>query len=455
MGLSGGYRGNLGLNSFKAILYLAVLLAAGLLSACEEENVYVPPPPPAVSVAQPLQQTVTEYLEFTGTTVAVESVEVRARVAGILKSMHFKPGTRIEQGDLLFVIDPKEYQADLNAAQAELDSARALLKQADIELERAQVLFAKDAVAEVMVVEWRTERNVRRAAVKEAQARVERTELNLGYTQVTAPIDGRVARNMVDPGNLVGEGEATLLTTIKDYDPMFVYFDLNERDLLRVMEIYRARAQERGFDPRSDTTRDVDLRLYLGLSNEEGYPHEGVVDFAESGVDAGTGTLQVRGVFANEEMPPVLVPGLFTRVRMPIQERPDALLVSERAIGADQEGRYLLVVNDDKEVEKRPIRIGQLVDGLHVIEDGLDAGEWVIVNGLQRARQGATVAPEEIEMTSLTISALRDAAQARTEEASATARDASATTEDVDDTGAEPASEAESAAGSDGQAETP
>ncbi len=435
------------LNMFKAISCLGGLLAAGLLSACEEENAYVPPPAPAVSIAQPLQQTVTEYLEFTGTTVAVESVEVRARVPGFLESMHFKPGTRIKQGDLLFVIDPREYEADLSAAKAEQNSARALVKQAETELKRAEILFKRKAGTEVKVVEWRTERDVRRAAVKEKQARVARAELNLGYTQVAAPIGGRVARNLVDPGNLVGVAEATLLTTITRYDPMFVYFDLNERDLLRVLEIFRARVKERGLDPRSDTARDAELPLYLGLSNEAGYPHEGLIDFAESGVDAGTGTLQVRGVFANESTPPVLIPGLFARVRMPIQERAGALLVSERAIGSDQEGRYLLVVNSDKVVEKRPVRTGQLEDGLQVIEAGLEPGEWVVVNGLQRARQGATVAPEEIEMTSFIISALRAAAPARTDEATA------AGGEDTAEARVESA--AETAAKSDGQTETP
>ena len=394
----------------KLVLVLAILAALWLITGCEQKNTYVEPPPPKVTTAQPLQQEVIDYLEFTGTTRAYEEVEVRARVAGFLQSMHFTPGTLVEKGDQLFVIDPREYRAALNAAQGELDSAKAQLQRAETEYARAQRLFKQKAGAEKNVVQWRGERDMAMAAVAMAKARVERARLDLDYTKVTSPIAGRVGRNLVDVGNLVGEGEPTLLTTITRYDPMYVYFNLNERDLLKVMAMYRQRVQEKGLDTDKGPGREADIPLFLGLADEEGYPHKGKLDFAESSVDPGTGTLRLRGMFPNPGMPPVLLPGLFTRLRMPIDEREDALLVTERALGTDQGGRYLLAVNSENVVEKRLIRMGQLVDGLRVIEEGLQPGDWVIVNGLQRARPGAKVDPERTDMRSLTASALKAAA---------------------------------------------
>ena len=396
--------------SFRAA---AVLWSIWTLVACGQKNEYVEPPPPKVTVAKPLQQDVIDYLEFTGTTHAFEKVEVRARVAGFLQNMHFIPGTRVEKGDLLFEIDPREYQALLNAAQAELSSANAQLNRAETEFARSQKLFKQKAGAEKDVVKWRGERDIARAAVLRAQAKVQRAELDLGYTQVAAPISGRVGRNLVDTGNLVGEGEPTLLTTVTRFDPIYAYFNLNERDLLRVMAIYRQRVNEKGLDPEKESDANAEISLFLGLANEEGYPHQGIADFAESGVDTGTGTLQLRGIFQNPGNPKVLLPGLFARLRMPVNKRDNALLVSERAIGADQGGNYLLAVTNENVVEKRPIRVGQLVDGLRVIEEGLQPGESVVVKGVQRARPGAKVDPEQIDMKTLTASVINTAAEAK------------------------------------------
>jgi len=394
---------------FQALTILSIL---GLVTACDSQrNEYVEPPPPKVTTAQPLEQEVIDYLEFTGTTRAFEEVEVRARVAGFLQSMKFTPGTKVEKGDLLFVIDPREYQAVLNAARAELGSAEAKLKRAQTEFIRAEKLFKQKAGAEKNVVEWRGERDIAKAAVTRAKAKVEKAGLALSYTKVTAPITGRVSRNLVDMGNLVGEGEPTLLTKVTRYDTMYAYFNLNERDLLMVMAKFRKRVEEKGLDPDKDSGAEADIPLFLGLTNEKGYPHKGTLDYAESGVDTGTGTIELRGVFPNPA-PVVLYPGLFTRLRMPIDEQKNALLVTERAIGADQGGRYLLAVNSENVVEKRPIRMGRLVDGLRVIKEGVQPGEWVVVNGLQRARPGAKVDPVQTDMNTLTASALKAATPA-------------------------------------------
>ena len=331
--------------------------------------------------------------------------------------MHFAPGTRVDLRDLLFVIDPREYQAEYSAAKAELTAAQAQHHRAEIEYERAKRVFDQGAGRETDVVTWQGERDVALASIERAKAKLERAKLNLSYTKVTAPISGRVSRNYADIGNLVGEGEATLLTTIKRYDPMYAYFNLNENDLLRVLAMYRERVTQKGINPDTDPSSKAEIPLFLGLANEEGYPHEGIVDFAESGVDPTTGTMQVRGVFPNSETVKVLIPGLFARLRMPIGKQENALLVTERAIGADQGGNYLLAVSSDNVVEKRSIRMGQLVDGLRVIEEGLQSGERVIVKGLQRARPGAKVDPEQIEMKTLTASAIKAAAQAKIDEA--------------------------------------
>jgi RND family efflux transporter MFP subunit len=375
-----------------------ILLLVWIIAGCGQKSEFVEPPPPKVTVAKPVQQDVTDYLEFTGTTRAFEEAEVRARVSGFLESMHFTPGTDVEKGDLLFVIDPKEYQAEVNGAKAEVQSAKAQRKLAKIELARAKKLFEQKAGAEADVVKWRGQRDVAAAAVVRAEAKLERALLDLSYTKVTTPLAGRVSRNFEDIGNLVGEGEPTLLTTVTRREPMYVYFSLNERELLKVLAMYRQEIEEKGVDPASEPARKAQIPLFLGLANEEGYPHKGTYDFAESTVDSGTATLQLRGVFPNPGNPPKLLPGLFTRLRMPIDVKKNAILVPDRALGLDQVGRYLLVVNKDKVVEQRYVKIGALVEGgLRVITDGLKADELVVVKGVQRAIPGAKVDPQQAE----------------------------------------------------------
>jgi RND family efflux transporter MFP subunit len=376
------------------VAYVTIALGLG---GCEEKNTYVEPPPPKVTVSQPHKQEVTNYLEFTGNTRAYEEIEIRARVSGFLKSMHFTPGTWVKKGALLFVIDPGEYDANLQAAMAELRAAEAEFKRSEIEFARAQRVFDQGAGAETDVVKWRGELEVSKASILRGEAKVERARLNLSYTQVKSPLAGRVSRNLVDTGNLVGESEPTLLTTVTRFDPMYAYFSLNERDFLRVMEMFRVEVKEKGIDVTSKSAREAEIPLYLGLANEEGYPHEGIADFAESGLDPATGTLLLRGVFPNQENPPVLRPGLFTRIRMPIETIADALLVDERALGLDQGGRFVLVVDDQNVVEQRYIKIGSLVKGKRVIIEGIKPDDRIVVKGLQRAIPGRKVDPQTAE----------------------------------------------------------
>ncbi len=386
-----------------------------ILSGCEDENKYVKPPPAKVVVAEPVVREIVDYLEFTGTTEASARVEVRARVSGILESMHFVPGTTVNAGDQLFTIDPDRYEADVEAAKADLASAEARQVEADKRMKRASKLIKRGNIAQAKVDEAEADAKAAAAEILVRRAKLRRAQIDLGYTKITAPIGGRVGRNLVDIGNLVGEGKATVLTEVTASNPIFAYFNLNERDLLRVLEIFRKRVKEQNLDVRKDSSAKAKLRVELGLANEIGYPHVGILDFAESRLDPGTGTLKLRGTFENKELPPLLLAGLFVRVRLPIDKRSDMPLVTERAIGFDQGGQFVLVVNGRNVVEKRPVKLGRNLDGLRVIEDGLQPSDRVVVNGLQRARPGAEVTASKVDMSSLKASAIRTAAEKETE----------------------------------------
>lgn len=364
-----------------SVVFVALLAAGG----CEEQkNVYAPPPPPEVTVAEPVRRPVTDYLEITGNTQAVESVELKARIEGFLASVNFKDGDIVRKGQLLFVIEPAPYEARLRLAEASVNEAGAELARAEEEYARQLRLIKQAATAQAEVEKWRAQRDAAKAAVDEARANAEINRINLSYTHVTAPFDGRIGRRLVDPGNLVGSGgQATKLAVIERLDPIYAYFNVNERDVLELKERQRAKG--------SPDYRERAVPIFLGLQTDQNYPLEGQIDFAAVGVDPGSGTLQVRGVFANPKN--VLLPGLFVRLRVPLEQREDALLVSERALGVDQGGPYVLVVNAGDVVEQRSVRTGALVEGLRVIEEGLKPDDRVVVNGIQRARQGAKVTP--------------------------------------------------------------
>ncbi len=371
-----------------------------ILTSCSDgKNTYVVPPPVKVTVSLPVQKSVIEYLEFTGTTKSVGFAEVKAQASGILKSMRFEPGLQVKQGDLLFVIDPEPYQAELAAAQAELISAQAELARTQAELKRANSLIKKNFISQTDYLRRKTERDVAQAQIGLKNARVQSAKIQLSYTQVKAPISGRVSRNHVDVGNLVGEGEATLLTTITQYKPMYAYFHLNERDLLRVMNIRAEKAQKIGHDLEKQSDQALDIPLFLGLVDEQAYPHKGELDFGESALNPSTGTIELRGIFANAEKPTRLIPGLFTRLRLPVGKTDNALLIDERAISADQSGRFVLVVDAENKVEKRSVVLGQRIEGQVVIKKGIKATDKVIIKGLQKARPGSIVNPQNAAIT--------------------------------------------------------
>ncbi|WP_462324709.1 efflux RND transporter periplasmic adaptor subunit [Desulfoplanes sp.] len=365
---------------------LALLLATGCK---EKKNTYVPPPPASVTVSKPLVKTVTNYADFTGTTEAQESVEIRPRVEGYLEKILFTPSSYVKKGDLLFVIDPRPYKAKLKEAQAEVLVRRAELELAKATLTRKENAFKDRAVSEVDVIEARAKKEQADAQVESAKASVETAQLNLNYTHIKAPISGRIDRSLVDQGNLVGAGTPTLLATIVDDNPMFAYFTVSERDLL----YYQEHCKTEKF------SLNTKQKAFLGLSNQPGYPTEGNIDYIDNRLQSTSGTMQVRAVFDNEDH--WLLPGLFARIRVPLGQEEGALLVPDLALGVDQQGEYVLVVGTDNKVEYRSVTQGALVDGMRVITKGLGPDDRVIVKGLQKARPGAVVAPTEVKPESL------------------------------------------------------
>ncbi len=369
---------------FPGVLILIAFVSLGIMG-CSEKPQVAEPALPEVYVSKPLKKEVTNSLEFTGTTAALEFVEVRARVEGWLQSIHFESGARVKKGDLLFVIDPRPFQAQVDQAQAALKGKEADLQLKQANLRRAQQLLSSASISQLQYDIQNADESVALAQVGIAKADLEKAKLDLAYTQLTAPIDGRVSRNMVDIGNLVGAKDKTLLTEIVNDSSVYVYFDVSERDLLMLLRKFPRIESE------TDSSREKPL-AFLQLADETGHPHEGKIDFVDPRIDPSTGTLRIRAIFPNDEG--LLISGLFGRIRVPIEKK-DAFLVPEIAVGIGQAGRYVLVVNKDKVVEMRPVKTGQLEGTLRVIEEGLTKDDWVVVNAIQRARPGLKVAPKE------------------------------------------------------------
>lgn len=365
--------------SASAVCALA-LFAAG----CGERNEYVPPPPAKVSYVTPKKQEVTRYLEFTGNTDAINQVDLVARVEGFLTSIDYKDGAVVKKGDRLFLIQQNTYQADLASAKATQASAEAQYTNAETEYNRQATLGKQDFSSQAVVDKARTNMQQAAAQVDSAKANVELAQINLGYTEVIAPFDGVVTRHLADVGQLVGHGDPTKLATIVQVDPIYVYFNVSENQVLRIKEALARQGK---------TLRDVgQVEVDIGLQNEDGYPHKGKLDYVSPEIDPSTGTLQVRAIFDNQDL--ALLPGLFVRVRVPTVRIPDALLVEDTAIGSSQQGSYVLVVGKDNVVEEKVVTTGQLEGQLRVIESGLSADDRVIVGGVQRAAPGTKVDPQ-------------------------------------------------------------
>jgi multidrug efflux system membrane fusion protein len=371
-----------------ASLTLATLsIGCGANTAAQQ----APPPPPQVTVAQVISRDVTEWDEFTGRLQAVDTVDVRPRVSGYVAAVRFVEGAIVRTGDLLFQIDPRPFQAEVDRLRAELARARATAQRAESELRRADRLSAENAIASEerdRRASFAQESSAQTAAV---EAALRAAELNLEFTQVTSPIDGRVGRAIVTEGNLVssGPGEATLLTTVVSLDPVHAYFDADEQIFLK----YTA---GNGPDPRGRRGRSKELPIRMALANEEGFPRQGRLDFLDNHVDGATGTIRGRAVFRNTDG--LLTPGLFVRLRLAGTGSYDGLLIQDRAVGTDLSKKFVYVVGPKQEIEYRAVTLGPIVDGLRVVRSGLAAGEPVVINGLQRVRPGVQVTPVVVDM---------------------------------------------------------
>ncbi len=360
-----------------------VTSAALALSACEQ-NTFVPPPPPKVEVAVPVQKSITRYLDATGNTAAIKNVDLVARVQGFLQSINYKDGTPVKQGTTLFTIEPETYKLKLEQAQAAEAGAQASVKQAEADYKRQVELVQKQAVSQSTLDTSTSTRENMQANLQQAQANTKIAQVNYGYTNVTAPFDGVVTAHQVSVGELVGVASPTQLATIVALDPIYVNFNVNEQDVLK----FRDEARKRGVTP--DEIRQ--LPFEAALQTETGYPHKGNLDYVSPTLNQSTGTIAVRGVIQNADR--ALLPGFFVRVRVPFDEQKDALLVPDAALGADQAGRYVLVVNADNVVEQRKVQTGPLDGGLRVIESGLKADDKVVIAGLLRAIPGQKVDPQ-------------------------------------------------------------
>jgi multidrug efflux system membrane fusion protein len=360
-------------------LLLAPLALIVLAAGCAQTSAQpAPPPPPRVTVASVIEREVTEWDEFTGRLQAVDSVEVRPRVSGLVSAVRFDEGAIVRQGDLLFQIDPRPFQAEVDRLRAELDRTRATTQRAASELQTAERLRAENAIA-------KEEHDRRAAFAREStaqsaavEAALRAAELNLEFTQVTSPISGRVGRAIVTEGNLVssGPGEATLLTTVVSLDPVYAYFDADEQIFLKYSR-HGARSSQR--------------RIRMALANDEGFPRVGRMDFLDNQLDGATGTIRGRAVFRNSDGQ--LTPGLFVRLRLAGTGSHRGLLIQDRAVGTDLSKKFVYVVGPKNEIEYRTVTLGPLVDGLRVVRSGLEAGESVVINGLQRVRPGVQVTP--------------------------------------------------------------
>ena len=370
----------------------AVVACAALQAGCGRSGsaTQAPPPPPQVSVAAVVEKRVKDWDEFTGRFQAVETVEIRPRVSGYIDKVAFKEGGLVKQGDLLFVIDPRPYQADYDRAAADLKRYKTALELARIESTRVQRLRESGAVSQEELDERTSTVAQAEANVAGAQAAVESAGLNMGFTRVTSPITGRVSRAEVTRGNLVtgGNNGGTLLSSVVSMDPIYLYFDGDEQAYLRYQEMGRAGERR--------SSRDAPNPVHIGLANEEGFPHAGTMDFVDNQLNPQTGTIRARAVFDNKDG--LFTPGLFARVQLVGSDEHDAILIDDRAVNTDQSQKYVLLLGPDNKIEYRKIKLGRVFDGLRIVREGLKPGDVIVVNGAQRVHPGLTVTPQRVTM---------------------------------------------------------
>jgi len=366
-----------------------ILCAAALLGGCGKSGeAGQAPPPPQVSVATVLEKRVKDWDEFTGRFQAVETVEIRPRVSGYIDRVAFKEGGLVKSGDLLFIIDPRPYQAEYDRAAADLKRYKTALELARIESVRVQRLRQSGAVSQEELDERTSTVAQAEANAAGAQAALESAQLNLGFTRVTSPIAGRVSRAEVTRGNLVtgGNNGGTLLSSVVSMDPIYLYFDSDEQAYLRYTKMAR-------YGQRSS---DAPNPVQVGLANEEGFPHPGRVDFIDNQLNPQTGTIRARAVLDNKDGQ--FTPGLFARVQLLGSDEYNAILIDDRAVNTDQSQKYVFLLGADNKIEYRKVTLGRVVDGLRVVREGLKTGDTIVVNGAQRVHPGVTVTPQRVAM---------------------------------------------------------
>ncbi|NRB54572.1 MAG: efflux RND transporter periplasmic adaptor subunit [Salinicola sp.] len=363
---------------------LGVLLVIALLAGCDahgEADSASAPPPPEVDVAAVLVEPVTLRETFTGRVASPQTVQVRPRVSGYIDEVAFEEGELVEAGDLLFRIDPRPYEARVQAAKASLAQARSQRQLAEVEAGRANTLIGRQAISREQYDQRKAAALNARAQEAEAEAALTSAELELQYTRVTAPVTGRTGRAMVTKGNLAS-ADQSVLTTLVSVDPLYVYFDSNEAEALGAQTLL---------------ARGETMTLHIGLTGETGFPHQGQLDFVDNQINADTGTLRYRAVLPNPDG--AFRPGQFARVEMPVANLSEAMLINRKAVLANQDRRFVYVVGDDNTVTPRQVELGREVGELVVIRDGLKAGERVIVNGTQKVfAPGMPVTPNPIAM---------------------------------------------------------
>jgi RND family efflux transporter MFP subunit len=372
----------------RRLAQLGGLLLMVLLAGCKPDNSYHAPPPPPVITSKPVLMPMTAYLTVTGSTVAVNSVQLVARVPGYLDSIDYTDGSIVKKGQLLFVIEPEPYAAKLKQTVAAIAQAKAQVLYAQSQYDRQLQMIKQNATSQANVEQWLATRDSNEAAVTENIANADIARINYGYTSVSAPFDGRVSRHLVDAGNLVGNSSATVLATIDQLNPIYVYFNVNELDLLKL----RAALIALGRNPDNVSGAPI----FVGLQSEADYPHPGKIDYVATSLDPSTGTIEVRAVLGNDSN--LLLPGLFVRARIPLGKPVRALALPEAAVLSDQAGSYVYVVGANNIVAQKRVQTGAEENGMIAVT-GLSAADHVIVNGLQNAAPGTTVAPGEQDIS--------------------------------------------------------